>query len=77
MDTDINSHADEAVMESYANIPLDDPKQYVRERLGTDYEIRNQWFFAILEDDHLTFHNESVMTAFSVRSRRKKKINFG
>ena len=29
MDTDINSHADETVMESYANIPLNDLSRFL------------------------------------------------
>ena len=29
MDADINSHADETVMESYANIPLDDLSRFL------------------------------------------------
>ena len=33
MDTDINSHADETVMESYASIPLDEKGQMTQ---GTD-----------------------------------------
>ena len=39
-------------------------------RLGTDYEIRNQWFFAILEAilQIDPFHSGSVMTALSRRS---------
>ena len=38
-------------------------------RLGTDYEIRNQCFFVILEA-MATDHSGSVMTAFNRRSVR-------
>ena len=40
-------------------------------RLGTDHEIRNQCFFAILEAI-----TTGVMTASSVRSKRKKETFF-
>ena len=48
MDTDINSHVDEKVMESYANIPLDGLKQYVR-KIRNLFSDKKSVIFVVLE----------------------------
>ena len=45
-------------------------------RLGTDYEIRNQWFFAILEAMTTDLDREVLCPISVYGQREKKKIYF-